>query len=267
MAAEDLVRYEVHPSVATITLDSPDNRNALSRRLMYQLADRLEQARSDDDVRVVVLSHTGTTFSSGMDLTDPAVNVLPPILQAIWDSPKPVVARVGGAARAGGIGLLAACDIAVAATNATFAFTEARVGAVPAVISVVVLPLIGRRAAGELFLTGEPFDGARAAQIGLVTVAARNVDAEVARYVELLLLGAPGALAETKRVLRPDRLDFAAMTALSAQRFASDEAREGMAAFREKRRPAWAQRPGGEPPPPPQGSFLGRIRWGRTGRP
>jgi len=233
-----LVRTDISGPVATLTLDSPDNRNALSAELMDQLAAGLSAVNADESVRVIVLSHTGRVFCSGMDLKSPNVNALPGLLQAIVESPKPVIARVGGPARAGGIGLLAACDIAVAAETATFAFSEVRLGLVPAVISAVVLPLLSRTAARELFLTGEVFDGKRAAEIGLVTAAVSDVDSAAAHYAELLVRGGPTALAETKRLLRND-FSPTELTELSARLFASAEGQEGMAAFREKRAPYW----------------------------
>lgn len=254
MDEPELVHHTVENGVATLTLDSPDNRNALSRRLLAQLRAGLADALADDAVRVVVLGHTGRVFCSGMDLTetggDPAtspVNDVPPILATIWSAPKPVLARVGGPARAGGVGLVAACDVAVAARAATFAFTEVRLGVAPAMISVTVLPRLLPRAAHELFLTGEVFDAERAAAIGLVNAVADDadgLDAEVGRYVEMLRRGAPGALAETKALLRREPAgsmdeDFAAMLALSARLFAGPEAAEGIAAFREKRPPSW----------------------------
>lgn len=251
----ELVHSSAAGGVATLTLDSPHNRNALSPGLMAELAAGLRAALEDPSVRVVVLSHAGRVFCSGMDLkatagaggaADMPVTAFPDLLAAIWDSPKPVIARVGGPARAGGIGLLAACDIAVAARSATFAFTEVRLGVVPAVISVPVLPRMLPRAAHELFLTGEVFGAERAAAVGLVNVAVKDeaLDGEVERYVELLVQGAPGALAATKELLRrapgPSMAaDLAAMAALSASWFASAEGREGVAAYAEKRRPAW----------------------------
>jgi methylglutaconyl-CoA hydratase len=253
--APELVHVAMDRGVATLTLDSPHNRNALSPRLMAELSAGLRAALADDAIRVVVLSHAGRVFCSGIDLeavgaaggtTDQPVIAFPELLSTIWESPKPVVARVGGPARAGGIGLIAACDVAVAARSATFAFTEVRLGVVPAVISVTVLPRLLPRAAHELFLTGEVFDAARAAAIGLVNSAVGDevVDAEVRRYVDLLLPGAPGALAATKELLRRPpgasmATDLAAMTELSARHFAGPEGREGVAAFAEKRRPAW----------------------------
>lgn len=254
MSSGPLVHLSTDSGVATITLDSPANRNALSARLRRALLGHLDEAIADPAVRVIVLTHTGPAFCSGMDLRESAgaaagdqgVNELPRILETLWNSPTPVLARLAGPARAGGIGLLAASDLAVAADTATFAFSEVRIGVIPAVISAVVLPRLAPRAAHELFLTGETFDACRAVGIGLLNrcVPAAGLDDEVARYVDMLLLGAPGALDGTKRLLRRPRAtmrdDLAALTTISAGYFAGAEAQEGMAAFREKRRPAWA---------------------------
>jgi methylglutaconyl-CoA hydratase len=254
----ELVHLDVAAGVGTITLDSPGNRNALSAQVRRELLGHLQTAIDDAGVRVIVLDHTGRVFCSGMDLKESrgggaqnqGVNEFPAILERIWASPTPVVARVAGPARAGGVGLVAACDIAVAAEDATFAFSEVRVGVVPAVISVTVLPRLLPRAAHELFLTGETFDGPRAVRIGLINsaVPAFDLDAEVARYVDMLRLGAPGALAATKEMLRHERptalgAQFAEMQELSARHFAGEEGQEGMRAFAEKRKPVWAQEP------------------------
>lgn len=238
----------VRSGIATITLDSPANRNALSAQVRAELSDALERTAADD-VRVVVLDHTGPVFCAGMDLTEPGnqgVGEFSRIMEQIWTHPKPVLAKLAGPARAGGIGIVAAADIAVAAQHATFAFTEVRLGLVPAVISVTVLPRLLPRAAHELFLTGEAFAADRAVAIGLLTgaVPADRLDAEVARYTDLLGQGAPGALAATKQLLRrcpaPTLAeDFAAMLDLSATHFASAEGREGIRAFAEKRPPSW----------------------------
>jgi methylglutaconyl-CoA hydratase len=254
VTADELVHRDVAGGVATITLDSPRNRNALSAQLRRELQDHLDAASADPAVRVIVLTHTGPVFCSGMDLRESrgagaqGVHELPRILRTIRTAPTPVVARVAGPARAGGVGLIAACDIAVAADTATFAFTEVRIGVVPAVIAVTVLPRLLPHAARELFLTGETVDAARAAAVGLVNAAvpADLLDAEVARYADLLRRGAPGALAATKALLRRplgDDLDaaFAAMQELSARHFASAEGQEGMAAFAEKRPPSWVR--------------------------
>lgn len=242
-------------AVATITLDSPANRNALSAPLRAQLLDALRTVAADAEVRVVVLAHRGPVFCSGMDLAEAAaaapgaqgVRELPALLRAITACPQPVIARVGGPARAGGIGLLAAADIVVAAPTATFAFTEVRIGLIPAVISVPVLRRIGASVANELMLTGEVFDARRAQAIGLVTALsddAEGLDALVDSYAERLLRGGPRALAGTKALLAHEHDDSAeryeAMLAVSAEQFASTEAREGARAFVEKRPPRWA---------------------------
>ena len=251
---DELVHFEVADGVGTITLDSPHNRNALSAQLRRELKERLDAATNDDAVRVIVLAHTGKVFCAGMDLKESrsadsdqqGVNEFPALLEQIWTSPKPVVAKVAGPARAGGVGLVAACDIAVAAETASFAFTEVRIGVVPAVISVTVLPRLDARQAHELFLTGETFDGRRAAEIGLLNsaVPAEDLGAEVKRYTDMLALGGPRALAATKSMLtsqRPDSMseDFAEMLQLSAKHFAGEEGQEGIASFAEKRKPSW----------------------------
>ncbi|MEO6701418.1 MAG: enoyl-CoA hydratase-related protein [Jatrophihabitantaceae bacterium] len=252
------VGYSVGESVATITLDAPQRRNALSAELLVQLREHLDEAAGDATVRAVVLTHTGTVFCSGMDLTavtevaaeDQPIVAFPQLLQRIREFDKPVIARLDGKARAGGIGLVAACDLAFASAQADFAFTEVRLGLVPAVISVPVLALIAPRDVLELCLTGETFDADRAARIGLlsrVLADTEALDAEVARYAAMLRLGEPVALAATKAMLRRDRSglsmadDFAAMSRLSAGYFASPAAAEGIAAFREKRPPSWAR--------------------------
>ncbi|MGE3284569.1 MAG: enoyl-CoA hydratase-related protein [Pseudonocardia sp.] len=254
MHTAELVHLDVADGIATITLDSPANRNALSRQLRGELLTHLDAALADDAARVVVLTHTGTVFCAGMDLKesrgaaaqDQGITEVPRILQTLLTSPKPVIARLSGPARAGGVGIVAACDIALAAQSATFAFSEVRIGVVPAVISVTVLPRLLPRAAHELYLTGETFDARRAAAIGLINAAVptEELDAEVARYAGMLRLGAPGALAATKELLHsppegtlPER--FATMLKLSARFFAGAEGQEGMRAFAEKRPPSW----------------------------
>lgn len=250
--AEELVHYEVRRGIATITLDSPHNRNALSSQLRRELREHLTTAAEDDGVRVVVLTHTGPVFCSGMDLKEAAgasagdqgVNEFPAILEQLWTSPKPVVAALNGPARAGGVGIVAACDIAVADAKATFAFSEVRIGVVPAVISVTVLPRLLPRQAHELFLTGETFDARRAREIGLLNAATDDVEAEVRRYTDMLALGAPTALAATKEMLQQERSTnlgevFADMLELSARHFGGPEGQEGITAFREKRKPSW----------------------------
>src|SRR4051812_3129400 len=207
-----VLSVEVSNGVATLTLDSPANRNALSRAMRARLRDGLMTALADDAVRVVVLDHTGRVFCAGMDLAEAAggaveeqgVREFPELLEAIWTSPKPVVAVVRGPARAGGIGLLAACDVVVAGASATFAFTEVRLGLVPAVIPAVAAPRMLPHVAHRLMLAGEVFDAATAAAGGLVDLAVPDdeVDATLAAQLAALTAGAPNSLAETKRLLR-----------------------------------------------------------------
>jgi enoyl-CoA hydratase len=231
--------------VTTLTLDSPDTRNALSAVLVGELADALTGCGKDADVRAVVLTHTGNTFCAGADLRDPP----PPeafvgLLRRIVELRKPVVARVEGHVRAGGLGLLGACDIAVAGPAASFAFTEVRIGVAPAVISLPLLPRADPRALARYYLTGERFDAAEAVRTGLLTAAGDDVDAVLAPVLDGLRRAAPEALAETKALLTAKVLetfdrDAADLTALSARLFSSGQAREGMTAFLERRDPAW----------------------------
>jgi methylglutaconyl-CoA hydratase len=246
-----VLQVTVARGVATLTLDSPSDRNALSRAMRAQLRSALADALADDAVRAIVLDHTGRVFCSGMDLReatggsaeDQGVREFPELLQSLWSSPKPVMAVVRGPARAGGVGLLAACDVVVAGTSATFAFSEVRLGLVPAVISAVVLPRMTRHVAHRLMLTGQVFDAEAAAAGGLVdlVVPDADVDGEVRAQLVHLTAGAPTALAETKRLLRAgnERLVFDELLELSARRFTGEEGQEGIAAFREKRPARW----------------------------
>jgi methylglutaconyl-CoA hydratase len=250
------VRYGVSDGVATLTMDQPHNRNALTPALLGGLADGIAAALADEAVGVIVLTHTGPAFCAGADLSSGGENKrsrrnkavgLADVLEDIQDAPKPVLARIAGHCVGGGIGLAAACDISIADTEARFAFTEVRVGVAPAIISVVCLPKIRRADALELFLSGERISAARAAEVGLITraVPAGELDAEVAAVVGRLLAGGPSALAAAKRLVytipgMERNAAFTRTTELSQSLFASAEAAEGMAAFREKRLPSWA---------------------------
>ncbi len=245
LSNDPLVRYDVAAGAAVLTLDSPHNRNALSRRLVGELLDRLDEAEQDDAARVVVVRAAGPVFCSGADLAEAAEGsmregaaALVEVQRRILACPKPVLARVDGPVRAGGTGIVAACDLAVAAESATFALTEVRLGLAPAVVSLTVLPRLTSRAAARVFLTGEVFDGAAAAAMGLVTVAvtAERVEQEVARLVSDLAAGHPQGLRESKRLLNAPVLetlerDGERLADLSGRLFGSDEARAAMAAF------------------------------------
>ncbi|MBD0735606.1 enoyl-CoA hydratase family protein [Streptomyces sp. CBMA29] len=248
-----LVRHVVRDQVATITLDSPHNRNALSSRLVAELTEALEASGADADVRAVVLTHTGRTFCAGADLSEAgggsmtaATQAIVSLLGLIVELPKPVIARVTGHVRAGGMGIVGACDIAVADEGASFAFTEARIGVTPAIISLCTLDVMEPRAGARYYLTGETFDAERAAQIGLLTSAtpADGIDAVVTRFTAAVRETSPQGSAETKKLLTADRrrriaADASDLTALSARLFASEEAREGIRAFMERRPPRW----------------------------
>lgn len=252
-----MVRSAVSGPVAHLELDSPANRNALSAQLLADLAEAIRRAESDPEVRVLVLGHIGPTFCSGADLKEqaaahregraaPGVGGLAPILRQILDCPKPVVCAVGGAARAGGVGLVAACDIAIASEAASFATGEVRLGLAPAMIAVVVLAKIGSTAAARLFLTGTTIGAREAQTIGLLSMVVPDseLDSEVAEVVGQLLQAHPDALATTKQILqRVPELSreeaFSAMAELSARLFASPAAAEGIDAFLERRPPSW----------------------------
>ncbi|MFF8832435.1 enoyl-CoA hydratase family protein [Streptomyces sp. NPDC015131] len=231
--------------ITTLTLDSPASRNALSARLVGELAGALDDCGKDPAVRAVVLTHTGSTFSAGADLkAPPSPYTFVALLRAIVELPKPVVARVDGHVRAGGLGLLGACDIVAARTGSDFALTEVRIGVAPAVISLSLLPRLDPRAAARYFLTGERFDAAEAARVGLVTMVGDDVDEALAPVLDGLRKASPQGLAETKRlvtarVLETFERDAEDLVQRSASLFASAEAREGMTAFLERRDPVW----------------------------
>jgi enoyl-CoA hydratase len=250
-----LVQYDVAGRVATITLDSPKNRNALSRTLVSELTDTMAAAGQDDGVRVVVLTHTGGVFCSGADLSEAgsgsmsgATTAMMTVMTTIVELGKPVIAKVGGHVRAGGMGIVGACDIAVASETASFAFTEARIGLAPAIISLTTLDLMQPRAAARYYLTAETFGAKEAAEIGLITeaVSSGNMDDLVVRFAEQICETSPQGAAQTKLLLTgPRRRRMAAdsqdLAALSARLFASDEAQEGIHAFLERRLPAWRE--------------------------
>jgi enoyl-CoA hydratase len=252
---ETLVQYSVDRAIARIALDSPRNRNALSAALVGQLGDALAQAAADEAVRAVELTHTGTTFCAGADLSEASRGGMASgtqrviaVMRSIIEMPKPVVGSIDGHARAGGLGLVGACDIVLAGPASTFAFTEVRLGLAPAMISLTTLPRMDPRAASRYFLTGETFDAATAARIGLVTDAVDDIDAGTLAVLDALRTASPQGLRETKPLLTPALLagfDARAqeLAELSARLFASDEAAEGMAAFLAKRPPAWAVPP------------------------
>jgi enoyl-CoA hydratase len=252
MHEDTVVQYSADRAIARIALDSPRNRNALSTAMVRQLTDALAKAAADDGVRAVELTHTGTTFCAGADLSEASQGGMASgtqrvmaLLRSIVDLPKPVVGSIDGHVRAGGLGLVGACDIVLAGPASTFAFTEVRLGLAPAMISLTTLPRMEPRAASRYYLTGETFDAPTAARIGLVTEAVDDIDAGTSAVLDALRAASPQGLRETKPLLTPAVLagfDNRAneLAQLSARLFGSAEAAEGMAAFLAKRRPAWA---------------------------
>lgn len=241
----ELVHYSVADATATITLDSQHNRNALSRQLVSEVFEGLERAAADPAVKVVLITSAGRVFCSGADLSeassegmDEGTRKIVALQRLIVSMDKPVVTRLGGAVRAGGIGIVAASDIVVAAEDATFALTEVKLGLAAAIISLTVHARMHPRAAALTTLGGEVFSGTEAASYGLVTTAvpAEELDAEVARVCASLATGAAQGLRESKRILNRDllaRIDAHGdeMAELSSRLFASDEAREAMTTF------------------------------------
>jgi methylglutaconyl-CoA hydratase len=251
-----VVETELSAGVLTVTLADEANRNALGSQLVSELVAALDRADADPAVRVVVLTNVGKVFCAGANLSEraaadaPAAVVDPQRLFGRFRrSPKPYVGRIAGHCVAGGMGLAAAMDISIAADDTMFGFTEVRIGVIPAVISVVCLPKMRRTDAAAAFLRGNRFPAAEAARVGLINAAVPRdaLDAEVAAVVGDLLLGAPEAIAQAKQLLAqvpamPVDEAFAFTGELSARLFKSEEAREGITAYLEKRSPSWAPR-------------------------
>ena len=210
----ELVHYDAGDQVVTLTLDSPHNRNALSRQLVAELTGRLAEAGAEPSARAIVITHTGRVFCAGADLAEAgsqsmtaANTAILALLSAIVDAAKPVVARLTGHVRAGGMGIVGACDLALASETATFAFTEARIGVAPAMISLTTQDLLTPRAAARYYLTGATFSAEEAAQAGLITIASsnENLDAELGRLLAEIRETSPQGAAETKRLLTQGR--------------------------------------------------------------
>lgn len=253
---ERRVSVTTEGGIARVALDSPHNRNALSDLLVTQLRQALQDAVEDESVRAIVLGHAGGTFCAGADLSeasattsdDPArarADQLVDLLRAIVTLPKPVIGVIDGHVRAGGMGLVAACDIVLAGPSSTFALTESRLGLAASVISLTLLPRIDPRAASRVFLTGETFDAAHAARVGVVTQAPEDLDAAVETLTAQLAKCSPQGLRETKALVNHDlvaHLDEQRdrVATQSSRLFNSEEAREGMTAFLERRPPRWS---------------------------
>jgi methylglutaconyl-CoA hydratase len=256
MIEGESTKYELRKRAAWISLNRPESRNALSAELLEELSKHLQAAMEDPGVRVIVLTGSGSAFCAGADLKSGGAgitegagkNAFVEILKQLREGPKPVICAVNGHAFGGGIGLVASSDIAISVSGAKFAFSEVRIGVIPAIISVVVLPKLGEHHAMRLFLTGERFSAAEALEYGLVhrVVEDQDLESAVQAEIDAIAKGAPNALAAAKRLVREiPRLatDDAYVVAAEkiAKLFASAEAAEGMAAFAQKRPPSWVE--------------------------
>jgi methylglutaconyl-CoA hydratase len=258
---DPMILVERDGRVGRVWLNRPDVRNAFDAVMIGELRAALRALAGDGGVRVVVLSGRGTSFCAGADLAWMRTAVgssreenlretreLAACLHDLYALPKPTVARVNGPAVGGGTGFLAACDIAIASTEARFGLSEVKIGVVPAAISPYVLRRIGESRARQYFLTGERFDARRAEEIGLVNaaVAPEALDARVEAVVSSLLSSGPEALARAKELItRVPGMGFEEAGRYTAEMIAdlrtSAEAQEGMAAFLEKRKPKWSE--------------------------
>ncbi len=261
MTGYECLPIERADGVATVTLARPDARNALNAALIGEIKRSMEELAEDDGVRVVVLTGEGNRFCAGADIgymretarfsyeeNREDARALAAMFAAVEGCPKPVVARIKGAAIGGGVGLVAAADVAVAEEETVFAFTEVRLGISPATIAPFVLRKIGPSQSRALFLTGERFDAARAREIGLVheVVVGDDLDGAVRKKVAGLLAGGPGALAATKGLLRElEEAPVGEVREITARLIAElrtgEEGQEGLGAFLEKREPAWRE--------------------------
>lgn len=253
MAAPLLERERRH-GVETIWLASPHNRNALSIQLLEELRAAVRACTDDPACRALVLDHRGPVFCAGVDLVErrtlPAgapdhSMLLTELLKELWAYPDPLLCRVGGAVRGGGMGLVTCADLVVAGHGASFAYTEVRVGVAPALVGALALAKLGGTALVPWMLTGRTFGSEAARSLGLVTHLGEGEGAdELQDLLDDIGRGAPAALRATKRLAREaGRVDATAlldeMRELSSQLFQTSEAQEGMRAFAERRAPAW----------------------------
>ena len=255
MSQLEATLYNVKDGAAWITLNRPENRNALSAALVNELYHHLLEANKDPAVRSIVITGNGTAFCAGADLKSPPGASIdgggeavpyPDVLKQIVNSEKPVIAAVNGAAFAGGLGLVGAADIVVTVQDVQFSFSEVRIGVIPAVISVVCLPKLGTHHGMKLFLTGERFTGQQAVDFGLAhrAVPAAQLIEAVQEEIDMINLGGPNAIIECKKLVRQVpglsmQEGFDLTGSWSVKMFKSKEGEEGMASFREKRKPSW----------------------------
>jgi methylglutaconyl-CoA hydratase len=254
------VLIEKDGGVATLWLNRPDLHNAFDDALIAEVTQAIDSLANETSARVVIVAGKGKSFSAGADLgwmkrmagysleqNEADADRLAEMLHRLNSLPKPTIAAVQGAAMGGGVGLCAACDVGIAASDAVFALSEAKLGLIPAVISPYVIEAIGARAARRYMLTAERFDAATAERLGLVSavVSPDQLMAEARRIADILLQNGPQAVREAKLLVahvgaRPNDAALRAETAKRIARLrATEEGREGVAAFLEKRKPAW----------------------------
>jgi len=264
MQTYETISLDATPAgVAIVTLNRPDKHNAFNALVVQELADAFDNLRAETQLRMVILRGNGKSFSAGADLkwmkaaadytraeNEEDAFALAEMLRALYELPQMTLALVQGACMGGGMGLVAACDVAVAMKSATFRFSEVRLGLTPATISPFVVQAIGPRMAKALFVTGEAFDAAYAEKIGLVQYVVDDADglADMEEHLSKMMFDtAPGAVADAKILVHDivgetiDRgLSHETAKRIAARR-ASQEGREGLDAFLEKRRPTWAE--------------------------
>lgn len=252
-----LVTYDKDGAAGVVTLDSPANKNAISTELIDGISEGLRRAYDDDSVRYVVLTHTGNTFSAGADLNEQkSFGATPEKLQVqrghelgelfrlMLTGEKPIVAAIRGHVRAGGMGIVGACDIALAGPTSTFGLTEVRIGVAPSVISAVLEKRTEPRLLTEMYLRGHTLTPGQAATAGVITRAVDNVDAALAAFDADLKKAAPQGLAVSKRLANRDVVANVEqrtpeLAELSAELFMSAQAQAGMRAFLDKKAPPW----------------------------
>ncbi|MEA2030668.1 MAG: enoyl-CoA hydratase-related protein [candidate division Zixibacteria bacterium] len=254
------IKYEKKDKKALVTFNRPKIHNAFNSTVLYEMAEVFNDINSDDDIRVVLLTGAGKSFSAGADLNwmrgvinqsfDENLaesNVLSDLFYSIYSCKRPVIGRINGAAIGGGTGFVAVCDIAIAARSAVFSFSEVKIGVVPACISPYVIKKIGEGKTRELFITGERMNGDRAYEVGLVNrvVDDDQLDTEVDKLIKWILTSGPEAVAMAKKLISevpgmlPERFKPYTAEMIAGLRV-SDEGQEGMDAFLNKRKPRWA---------------------------
>ncbi len=257
----EFVDYQVADGVATVTINRPELHNAFNEIVIEEVTKAFQAADVDDAVRAVVLASSGKSFSAGADLhwmkrmvdysfekNVADATTMANMLRKIHDCPKPVIARVHGAAYGGGVGLIAAADIAIATDSAVFCLSEVKLGIIPAVISPYVIEKIGTAHARRYAVTAERFNATEAKRIALISDTAdtiESMDTKIAEIVSAVKVAGPLAVAASKTVLRDVQgFMWDKLTELTTKRIAerrvSDEGQEGMKAFLEKRKPGWA---------------------------